>query len=227
MKVTAIIVAGGSGSRMGRGINKAFLPILGKTIIEHTLEAFFKAPSVEDIIIVTRKEDISTCLELFENPQKPVKVVEGGTTRQQSVWCGLKEADGGIVAIHDAARALIEWESIEKTIMECEKFGGAALGVACVDTLKRADSDGFIGETIDRENVYRIQTPQTFYTDEIKKAHERAQSDGFQGTDDCALYEKYIGKVKIIPGSDRNIKITFGEDLIIAEALLAEREKEI
>lgn len=220
MKVTALIVAGGSGTRMGNEKNKVFLPLLGKAIIERTLEVFFSSNYIDDIIIVTRAEDFNECMNLFSDREKPVKVVKGGKTRQESVYNGLKESDCDIVVIHDAARPLITKEVMEKSILSCKENGASAVGVSCVDTLKRADIDGFITETLDRENVYRIQTPQTFYLKDIKSAHICAINDNFITTDDCALYEKYIGRIKIVPGNETNIKITFPSDILFAEAIL-------
>ncbi len=213
--VTAIIVAGGSGSRMGATVNKAFLPLSGKTVIEHTVNAF-KSAGIEDIIIVTRKQDIEECQKLFEG----ITITEGGATRQQSVANGLALATGELVAIHDAARALIRPETIKRSVADCKTFGAAAVGVPCVDTLKLTDENGFIVKTIDRSGVYRIQTPQVFHAQDIKKAHAEAQADRFEATDDCALYEHYIGKVKITEGDGNNIKLTYPEDLTFAEAIL-------
>lgn len=219
-KVTALIVAGGIGKRMGKDINKVFLPLAGKTIIEHTLNAFFCSDCVDETVIVTRREDIEECCRLFCNAKKKVRIFEGGKTRQESVYNGLKEIKEGIVAIHDAARALIDTQAIEKSVDACEKYGAAAVGVSCVDTLKKADEEGFITQTVERNGIYRIQTPQTFRINDIKYAHERAIKERFEATDDCGLYEKYIGKIKIVEGKSSNIKITFPEDLIFAETIL-------
>lgn len=225
MKVTALIVAGGSGRRMGGETNKVFLEIAGETVIEHTLNAFYKTEEIDEIVIVTRNEDVSQCEKLCLGSLKPVKIIVGGKTRQESVYNGLKVIHDGIVAIHDGARALIEPEIISESILLCKEFGAAAVGVSCVDTLKRVDENGFITETVDRQGIYRINTPQTFYVTEIKQAHEMARIDNFEATDDCALYEKYMGKVKIVSGNSTNIKITFPEDLILAETILKRREK--
>lgn len=220
--ITAVIVAGGSGSRMGKKQNKVFLALAGKTVIEHTLDAFEAASNIDEIVVVARKEDMTFCKELLKD--RRVKIVAGGKTRMESVGNGLKSAEGEIVAIHDAARALIDAETIDKTIDDCKKYGAAAVGVPCVDTLKKADSDGFIEKTVDRADIYRIQTPQVFFTEKICAAHTAALADGFDATDDCAVYEKYAGKVKISEGKASNIKITFPEDLAFAEAIIAQRK---
>lgn len=219
MRVTALVVAGGSGSRMGRDKNKVFLPLGGRTVIENTLDLFFFSALVENIVIVTRKEDIQECKGLFTNAPKPVIITEGGATRQESVQNGLKCADCDIVVIHDAARPLITVDMLDESIRECEKNGAAAVGVPCVDTIKKTDGE-FIEKTIDRTNMYCIQTPQTFFAEDIKRAHELAKADGFDVTDDCSVYERYVGKIKLVRGSVRNIKITYSEDLVFAEQIL-------
>lgn len=220
MRVTAIIVAGGSGSRMGMDKNKAFLPLLGEPIIKRTVNAFSQIDRISKIIIVTRKEDIKECEEIFKGSAFDIEITEGGKTRQESVYSGLLGVDDGICLIHDAARALIEKEEIEAVIENVGKYGAAAVGVLVVDTLKRVDKDGFIIETIERDGVFRIQTPQGFMVEDIKNAHIRAIEDGFVATDDCGLYEKYIGRVKVIEGKGSNIKITYPEDLKQAEEIL-------
>ena len=220
MKITAIIVAGGSGSRMGMDKNKAFLPLLGEPIIKHTVNTFSQIDSISKIIIVTRKEDLKECEKIFEGSGLNLEITEGGASRQESVYNGLLKTNEGICLIHDAARALIKKEEIETVIENVKKYGAAAVGVLVVDTLKRVDKDGFITETIDRDGVFRIQTPQGFMTENIKNAHNRAKDDGFSATDDCGLYEKYIGKVRVINGKDSNIKITYPEDLKRAEGIL-------
>lgn len=218
MQVSAILAAGGSGSRMGNRINKVFMPILGKTVIEHTVDVFLKTECIDRVIIVTRKEDMEECKKLFRG--KPVVTALGGSTRQESVYNGLKLIDDGIVVIHDAARPIISPELIEECVRQCEMTGAAAAGIPCVDTLKRIDKEGFTVETVAREEIVRIQTPQVFKLDKIKKAHKLAAEDGFSATDDCALFEKYIGRVKVVWGDESNIKVTYPKDLIFAERML-------
>lgn len=219
MKVTALIVAGGSGSRMGAGKNKVFLPLGGKTVIEKTLDVFFLSQAIDEAVIVTRKEDMTECKMLFADAPKRVTVTEGGATRRLSVYNGLRECRGEIVVIHDAARPLVNTAMIEESIRECEKNGAAAVGVECVDTLKTIDG-GYITGTVDRSHICRIQTPQTFFLKDIKETHRQAEAEGFEATDDCALYEKYKGKIKLVPGSTLNIKITYADDLKFAEEVL-------
>lgn len=215
MKITAIIVAAGNGTRMGGVINKVFLPLGEKTVIEHTLNTFRSCSIIDEIILVTRECDIELCKDFG------VKVIVGGKTRQESVYNGLNEAkDADFVVIHDGARALITKEIIENAIEDAKKYGASAVGVSSKDTLKSVDEDGFITATLDREFTYHIQTPQIFKREEIIKAHEMAISDNFLGTDDCSLYEKYMGKVKVTRGSYDNIKLTTPEDMFVAKNIL-------
>lgn len=224
MKITAVIVAGGKGTRMGGGRNKVFLKILDRAVLYYTVSAFENNDRICDIIIVTGKDDITECARLTESCGfKKVKcITEGGKTRQQSVMNGLCAADGDIVLIHDGARALVTDNEINSSIDGCISCGAAAAGVKCKDTLKRAEN-GFIAGTIDRESTYLIQTPQTFYLCEIKSMHERAAKEGFEATDDCMIAEHYGKRIKISEGSYENIKLTTPEDMIIGERILRQR----
>lgn len=224
MKITAVIVAGGKGTRMGGGKNKVFLKILNREVLYYTVSAFENNDRICDIIIVTGKDDIAECARLTESLdfKKVKRITEGGETRQQSVMNGLLAADGDIVLIHDGARALVTDNEINSSIDGCISCGAAAAGVKCKDTLKRAEN-GFIAGTIDRESVYLIQTPQTFYLREIKSMHERAAKEGFEATDDCMIAEHYGIKIKISEGSYENIKLTTPEDMIIGERILKKR----
>ncbi len=219
MKITAVIVAAGSGTRMGGVMNKVFLPLGEKTVIEHTIDVFSSCDKISDIVLVTRECDIELCKNF-----KDIKVIAGGKTRQESVYnglCEVREAD--IVVIHDGARALITCDVIENAIEDAKKYGASAVGVSSKDTLKSVDENGFIIKTLDRETTYQIQTPQVFKREGIIKAHEMAIEDSFLGTDDCSLYEKYIGKIKVTKGSYDNIKLTTPDDMIIAENILKKR----
>ena len=220
--VTAIIAAGGSGTRMGAGINKVYLECDGTPIIARTISVFEKSDIIDEIIVVTGINDIEMLKELVKkyNFKKVSAVTEGGSTRAESVYNGLMHANGEIVLIHDGARMLITVDEIEKVFNDCKEFGAAALGVKCKDTLKINDS-GFIAGTLDRETTYQIQTPQVFYKDTIIKAHQNAKDN--TATDDCALAEQMGVKIKITDGSYDNIKITTPSDLAIAHEILKKR----
>ena len=215
---SAVIVAAGMGRRMGAGMNKAYLLLCGKTILENTVSVFENCKKINEIIVVT--DDTEKCRDLLKDFKKVAAVVLGGKTRQDSVKNGVKACTGEFVAIHDGARALICEKDIERVICEAETHGAAALGVKCKDTLKIADENGFIKKTADRNFIYQIQTPQVFKRTEIAKAHENASGEF---TDDCAVLEREGKKIKIVEGSYENIKITTPEDLIIAEKILEKR----
>ena len=225
MRITAVIVAGGKGTRMGADKNKVFLKIMGKEVLFYTISAFEKNNRIDNIIVVTGKNDIDECTALAEKYQfnKIKCITEGGLTRQQSVMNGLMKADGDIVLIHDGARAIVTETEINNSIDDCIKYGAAAVGVKCKDTLKSADTDGFISGTVDRESTYLIQTPQTFYNDKILELHKRAEKEGFEATDDCMIAEHYGMKIKISEGSYDNIKLTTPEDMIVGERILRKR----
>lgn len=222
LKVSGIIAAAGAGSRMGAGINKVFLDIKGIPMLVHTLLAFERADSVDDIIVVTGRDDIERVENAAEkyNITKFKRAAAGGDTRQRSVLNGLRASDADIAAVHDAARALITPDLIDRCISDAVKFGAAAAGVKSVDSLKRAEK-GFITETINRENVYNIQTPQVFYREELMRLHENAAD--ISVTDDTALAEKNGIKVFITEGSYENIKLTSPYDIILAEEILKRR----
>ncbi len=220
---SGIIAAAGKGTRMGAKENKVFLKINEKTVLEHTVLAFLNCPEIEEIIIVTGKEDIKRCEELFSDFKKPIKIVCGGKTRKESVYNGIVASECEIVAIHDGARALITPELITKVIKECKTYKAATLGVVAKDTIKIVSDDGFIKETPDRNYTYQIQTPQVFERKLIIKAHR--ENENFNATDDSSLVEKMGIKVKVVSGSYENIKLTTIEDMLIAKEILNSREK--
>lgn len=203
---------------MGAGMNKTFLPLCKKTVLETAIKPFAESGEIDEIIVVT--DDVKRCSELLCGLPKVKAVLLGGKTRRESVKIGLAAASGEFAAIHDGARALVTRDEIETVISAAKKYGAAALGVKCKDTLKIADSDGFIMGTQDRERLYQIQTPQVFKTHEIREMHEKAVGDF---TDDCAVMESFGGKIKIVEGSYENIKLTTPEDILVAEKILEKR----
>ena len=228
MKVTAIILAGGKGTRMRGGMNKMFLTMGGREILHYTISVFEWNKNIDNIIIVTDLKNMEKCADLAENSnfKKVVRIGEGGETRQESVRSGLMWVDYfapcDIVVIHDGARALVTDAEIDGAIEGCKRYGAAAVGVKCKDTLKSVKR-GFITGTIDRESTYHIQTPQVFKFSEIYELHERARKEGFEATDDCMIAEHYGVRIKISEGSYENIKLTTPEDMLIAENILRNR----
>ena len=220
-KATAIIVAAGSSRRMG-GADKQLITIDGMPTLAHTLLQFSKATSIESVIVVTKPENILTVGDMVREfgITKVSNIIPGGETRQDSVQCGLSYVKNDcIVAIHDGARPFISDEKINELVSAAYEFGAATPGVIPKDTVKSANKDNIIAETIDRNTLRLIQTPQVFHADELKLAYERAKASGFIGTDDCSVAENSGIKIRIIDGEYTNIKVTTPEDIPIAEAI--------
>ncbi len=224
--VTALIVAGGSGSRMGADKNKLLLTLLGKPVIWYTLLAFEKASCIDEIVIAARDSDRREMEAIAAEFSKFSLVCSGGATRQESVRRGLMHCGGDIVAVHDGARALVSPELICRCVEDCRKFGASAAGVVTKDTIKLTE-DGFITATVDREKAVSIQTPQVFFKEELIAAHERAAEDSFPATDDCMLLERLEKRVRVSEGSYENIKLTTPEDMELAEKILLRYKKAI
>lgn len=224
MKVSAVIVAAGSGRRMGAGINKVYMPLGEKCVLWHTVKAFAESGAVDELVIVTGSEDLIQAAEIAAEFDLDFYVIVGGEERQNSVLKGINKANGDFVAVHDGARALITPDEIRTVIASAKEYGAAALGVTPKDTIKTADGDGFISGTVERSSAYLIQTPQVFKREELIKAHEKAIEDGFAATDDCAVMERIGARIKIVEGSYENIKLTTPEDIFTAERILKERD---
>lgn len=218
-KASALIPAAGRGERFGRDRNKVLCELAGRPILAHTLSAFESCGAIEEIVIVTGEGDIEAVGEIVDRFgfAKVLAIVPGGENRQDSVRNGLARVTGDIVAIHDAARPLVTREIIEASIAEADRSGACIAAVPVIDTIKSASPDGVIESTIDRANLYTVQTPQTFRTDLIRRAFERAYADGVYATDDAALVERMGETVTIVPGSYDNIKLTTPADIAVAE----------
>ncbi len=223
--ISAVIVAGGKGTRMGADRNKILLPLLGEEIILRTVSVFNDCPQINEIIVVTAECDIDVMSEIIRRNTftKVTQITTGGDTRRQSVYNGLRHVNGDIVLIHDGARCLVTENEITSVIADVKKFGAAAVGVKVKDTLKTIDNNGNITSTVDRERTIQIQTPQAFKTDEILSLHEKAALDGVDVTDDCSIFEYYGKTVHVTLGSYDNIKITTPEDIEIGENILKRR----
>jgi len=228
LKVVAIIVAAGSGKRMGRSTKKQFLSIGSKPILAYTLEVFDATNKVDRIILVIPRGWKRYCQkEIIEKYRyrKEIEIISGGARRQDSVACGLAlvSSDYEIVIIHDGVRPFVTRRMIIESIARARKFGACVVAVPVSDTVKMANSRGVIERTLPRECLWRVQTPQTFRLSLIKKAYAKALKDKFYGTDDAQLVERMNKPVKVISGDYRNIKITTKEDLILAERLLSKK----
>lgn len=223
MRVSGIIVAAGTGTRMGAGMNKVYMPLGNRCVLWHTVNAFCKSGAADELVIVTGAEDMQRCADLVKEFDIELKIVEGGATRQESTLNGLRAAYFEYAAVHDGARALIMPEEVCNVISAAKEYGAAALGVMPKDTIKTADKDGFISATVARDNAYLIQTPQVFLRQKLIEAHEAAKAGGFAATDDCMLMERMGVRIKIVEGSYENIKLTTPEDMYTAERILKKR----
>lgn len=236
--VTAIIPAAGSGLRFGLRENKAFYPLRDKPLLIWPLQTLEALREIDNIILVVKPEDIGKTSELINKYgiKKAKKIITGGKERQDSVFNGLKniEESTKLVLIHDGVRPFIDPELIKSMIsqmLQHQSFiDGIITGVPVKDTIKVIESrdnnnisKGFyVKETLRRDLLWAIHTPQVFLFEKILIAYERAMRDNFYSTDDSALLEKYSGKIRLIMGSYKNIKITTIDDIKIAEAFFDE-----
>lgn len=227
MKVSVILPAAGLGTRMGKDKahgRKQFLLLEGVPILIHTVRKFLACPSVSEIVIALRQEDEEWTRELIEQekPAKPVRLVEGGESRQQSVENALAtlDPDTDLVAVHDAVRPFVTTQLVEQVIATAAETGAAILGIVPVDTVKRVHKDK-IRDTMPREHLALAQTPQVFRFLLLKQAFDKARADQFTGTDESSLVERLDNiEVTVVQGSDRNIKITKPSDLELAARLM-------
>jgi len=202
------------------GIDKVFAPLGGKPVLSRVLDAFEECELISQIVVVVSKDNLAKCRQLIaENKySKPVEVCGGGKRRQDSVAAGLKrlkECDR--VVIHDGARPLVTKELIEEGLEAAKETGAAIAAVPVTDTVKVAGDDMIVRQTLPRQNLWAVQTPQVFRVDIISKAYQKATGEV---TDDASLVEQLGNKVKLYMGSYDNIKITSASDLLVVEALL-------
>lgn len=224
----AIVAAAGRGSRMKADINKQYIMLKGKPVLFYSLYTLEMMDIVDEVVIVAHPEETEYCYQEVVKKyglKKVKKIIPGGRERQDSVELGLKALhnDTEMVAVHDGARPLFVPYMLEELYKEARIWGGAVPGIRLKDTVKRVDEEGFVIHTLRREELIAVQTPQVFRYRELAYAYKRAREEGFYGTDDASLYERYIGRVKFIAGDERNIKITTPEDMIIAERLMEEK----
>lgn len=230
-KTSALIPAGGSGRRMSANRAKQYLLIDGMPILAHTLMVFQASPAIDNITVIVPEDDIHDVKKEIINKygiSKVAGVVPGGAERQDSVRNGLANIgdDTDVVVIHDGVRPFITDALISRSVEEAIRNKAATLGVPSRDTIKTVGPDGWIVNTLNRSELRMIQTPQTFLRHVIQQAYRKAYEDNFYGTDDAMLVERLGIPVKIIEGSYYNIKITTGEDLLLAETLMRSRRKE-
>ena len=223
MKVGAIIPAAGRGKRIGASVPKQFLKIQGKPLLHHTLTVFASCKLIDYVVLVMPRADVDEMGEDWLNKYAIVReVVVGGEQRQDSVYNGFNslERTTDIVVVHDGVRPFTTPQMITATVEEAQQHGAAITAIPVNDTIKQA-IDGFVKQTVSRDGLWRVQTPQAFQYGLLQQAFKKAKEDFYYGTDEGALVE-YLGeRVKIVPGSELNIKITRKEDLALGESLLS------
>ena len=225
LSAPAIVVAAGAGIRMKTPMRKQYLLLKDRPILSHTLSVFDKCSAINRIYLVVPQKDfdfvrqkILTCF----CKKKEIILVAGGKERQDSVFNGLDALDGDekFVVVHDGVRPLILPKMIEDCLQGAFKYSACIMGLAARETIKQVTHDHFIQKTLSRDTLWIAQTPQAFECALLRKAHYKAKSENYHGTDDSSLVERLGIKVKIIPGTPYNIKITTPEDLLLAQTIL-------
>jgi len=223
MSVCAIIPAGGSGTRMGGIVPKQFQSLNGKPILYYTIKTLQNCETISEIILVIPEKEYKTANADWLGKLEIVKkVVIGGEKRQDSVYNGLCEAsqDSEIVLVHDGVRPFLSQKMIADSIDAAREYGAAITAIPVYDTIKRVDTSGLVSQTIDREGLWRVQTPQAFRYSLLLEAFNKAKSENFYGTDEGALIEHLGEPVKIVEGLEQNIKITRPEDLELSKVFI-------
>ena len=225
----AVILAAGRGSRMHSAVQKQYLHVGGKPVLYYSLKQFEEFEGVDEIILVTGKEEIEYCREAIVDAfglKKVKQIIPGGKERYHSVYEGLRAAgDCDYVFIHDGARPFPDRAMLERALKAVRQYKACVVGMPVKDTIKLADEEEFAVETPDRSRLWMVQTPQVFDCSLIRDAYTVMMEKKLSGiTDDAMVLEKVTGrKVKLVEGSYRNIKITTPEDLLVAEAFLSSR----
>jgi 2-C-methyl-D-erythritol 4-phosphate cytidylyltransferase len=223
--IWAVIVAGGSGSRMQSPVKKQYLQLAGQPLLSHTLMAFDRLADLDRITLVVPKDDLQQCRRTILGPlslQHDIRLVAGGQRRQESVLNGLNSIDGddGIVMIHDAVRPFVRPALIKRCLTGVRTTGACIPAIPATDTLKKVDANAVIVATLERQTIRLAQTPQTFSIALIRRAHQHALDNGFAATDDASVAEFAGASVLVVPGDADNIKITTPHDLVVARAIL-------
>lgn len=218
MPTAAIIVAAGSSQRMG--FDKLSAPLSGMPVLVHSVKAFCEAQSVDQIYVVCSEERFAELLS--GSFDKPVFRVDGGATRQESVYHGIKALSEEItvVAVHDGARPMIRVEDIELCLERARKYGASALGRKVTETVKRADVDGFARSSVDRSLLWFMETPQCFRVNILKRAYQNVREKKLQVTDEVSAVESIGISTSLVESRHANIKITLPADLQLAAYLM-------
>jgi len=226
VKTSAIIVAAGLGSRFRGTVKKQFQNLLGKPVLSYSIETLESSPLVEEVVLVVPDDSIDYCHSEVIGRfgfKKITKVIPGGKERRHSVERGFNSLSDEIdvVLVHDGVRPFINIRMVEEVIKEASISGGAIVAIPVKDTLKRCSTANYIETTIPRESLWLAQTPQAFRYEVLKRAYEKME-DGFIFTDESSLIERLGIRVKLVKGSEFNIKITTQEDLLLGELIFRE-----
>ena len=220
--VGVVIVAGGSSTRTGGRELKQFRWVAGKPVLLHSLQTFMARPDVVGVVVVLPTSHVADPPPwIFQCDVDRLMIAPGGASRSESVWNGLEDLPDAaeVVLVHDAARPLVDNSTIDRVVAEVRGGRPAIAALPVVDTLKEVDGDGRIVRTVERERLWRAQTPQGFPRETIVTAHRRARSEKLSATDDAALCERLGIPVVVVRGNERALKITDDEDFARAEAL--------
>ena len=219
---TAIVLAAGKSVRMGGGVDKAFISLVDKPVVAWALMAFEKCADIDRIVLVVRKEQVmaSKAVVKMFGISKVDKIVAGGTRRQESVAAGLEacDLDTRYVVIHDGARPLVTPDLISEVVKAVKRVPAVTVGRPVVDTLKACEKGMTVTETVPRDKLWAVQTPQAFQIKELRAAYKTLGKD--EVTDDCMVLEKAGVAVRIVEWLKPNVKITIPEDLQVAAKLL-------
>jgi 2-C-methyl-D-erythritol 4-phosphate cytidylyltransferase len=232
VKTAAIIPAAGTGARMGSDKAKQYLDLNGKPLLAVTLEKFQVCPVIQGIILVVPRDQVEYCTKEIIEPHhltKVEKVVEGGERRQDSVRLGIEASEGRyeLILIHDGVRPFIEPRLIEQIVAAGEKDRAVITALPVKETVKEVDGEGQVIKTCDRGRLKMVQTPQIFRYEDILEAHRRALREGWEAvTDDSQLVENLGIAVRVIEGSETNIKITTPHDMVLARLYGAENNED-
>lgn len=221
MTVAALVLGAGRGSRLGHDLPKAYVELAGRTLFERSLDAMARTQAVDYVQPVISAGDRERFAAIACHAKQLPPAI-GGAERQDSVAAGLSALPAGVewVAVHDAARCLVAPEDVARVVAAARECGAALLAVPVRDTIKRV-RDGAVVETPDRSECWAAQTPQVFRLDVLREALDKARADSFLGTDDAQLVERLGVSVRVVRGSERNVKVTGPEDLAMLEDWIA------
>lgn len=226
-----VVLASGAGTRVGAATNKVYLPLAGRRVVSWSLDAFARTPGIDTLVLVTRPVDAELVEHVLRHEvSAEVEVVHGGRTRQESELAALRHLRGRIetgvidtVLLHDGARPLVSTALIAEVLRVAREHGGALPGLRADDIVALADDTGDMVTSPGKDTLVRAQTPQGFRAAPLLEAYERAEAEGFVGTDTASCMERFSDlPVRWVTGEERNIKVTYPHDLVIAEQVLAQ-----